>query len=223
MYRLLPTTAPSPSRHYYPWLIAGTNLPTPKGWIAWLAKSDCTHITLSKVITQLNPKAPEGNEPRWLGPRPTQYQWTNGAVHYRPRIQSQKTAQSAVGVNPKPSEQLRPMTIKTSASTESATTASIYIYIYIIHYARTVSMVDIVPALATWRSTQAIFVGKFSPTIHYSGNFRADFQGRIWRSPSSHHHRLCHGEVDIICSFIYNMLSFITSSALRHCKNLNEN
>ena len=25
---------PSPSRHYYPWLIAGTNLPTPKGWIA---------------------------------------------------------------------------------------------------------------------------------------------------------------------------------------------
>ena len=34
MYRLLPTTLPSPSRHYYPRLIAGTNLPTPKGWIA---------------------------------------------------------------------------------------------------------------------------------------------------------------------------------------------
>ena len=28
---------PSPSRHYYPRLVAGTNLPTPKGWIAWLA------------------------------------------------------------------------------------------------------------------------------------------------------------------------------------------
>ena len=45
MYRLLPTTPPSLSRHYYPRLIAGTNLPTPKGWIARLAKADCTHIT----------------------------------------------------------------------------------------------------------------------------------------------------------------------------------
>ena len=42
MYRLLPTTPPSPSRHYYPRLIARINLPTPKGWIAWLAKADCT-------------------------------------------------------------------------------------------------------------------------------------------------------------------------------------
>ena len=74
MYRLLPTTPPSPSRHYYPRLIAGTNLPTPKGWIAWLAKADYMHITLSKVITQLNPKVPEGNEPRLSDPRPTQYQ-----------------------------------------------------------------------------------------------------------------------------------------------------
>ena len=35
MYRLLPTTPSSPSRHYYPRLIACTNLLTPKGWIAW--------------------------------------------------------------------------------------------------------------------------------------------------------------------------------------------
>ena len=48
MYRLLSTTPPSPSRHYYPRLIAGTNLPTPKGWLAWLAKADCTHITFSQ-------------------------------------------------------------------------------------------------------------------------------------------------------------------------------
>ena len=48
MYRLLPTTPPSPSRHYYPRLIAGTNLPTPKGWIAWLAKAVCTHITIAQ-------------------------------------------------------------------------------------------------------------------------------------------------------------------------------
>ena len=41
----LPTTPQSPSRHYYPRLIAGTNLLTPKGWIAWLAKADCTRIT----------------------------------------------------------------------------------------------------------------------------------------------------------------------------------
>ena len=50
MYWLLPTTPPppSPSRHYNPRLIAGTNLPTPKGWIAWLAKADCTHITFAQ-------------------------------------------------------------------------------------------------------------------------------------------------------------------------------
>ena len=48
MFRLLPTTSPSPSRHYYPRLIAGTNLPTPKGWIAWLAKADCTHISIAQ-------------------------------------------------------------------------------------------------------------------------------------------------------------------------------
>ena len=51
MYRLLsntiPPPLPSPSRHYYPRLIAGINLPTPKGWIAWLAKADCTHITFA--------------------------------------------------------------------------------------------------------------------------------------------------------------------------------
>ena len=100
IYRLLPTTPPSPSRHYYPRLIASTNLPTPKGWIAWLAEADCMHIPLPRVITQLNPKAPEGNEPMLLGPRPAQYQWTNRAVQYRPRIKSQKTVRSAVGVEP---------------------------------------------------------------------------------------------------------------------------
>ena len=34
--------------NYYPRLIAGTYLPTPKGWIAWLAKADCTHITFAQ-------------------------------------------------------------------------------------------------------------------------------------------------------------------------------
>ena len=39
---------PSPSRHYYLRLIAGTKLMTPKGWIAWLAKADCMHITFAQ-------------------------------------------------------------------------------------------------------------------------------------------------------------------------------
>ena len=48
MYRLLSTTPTSSARHYYSQLIAGTNLPTPKGWIAWLAKADCTHTTFAQ-------------------------------------------------------------------------------------------------------------------------------------------------------------------------------
>ena len=49
MYRLLPTTPPSPFRHYYPRFIAGTNLPTPKGLITWLAKADCTYTTFAQL------------------------------------------------------------------------------------------------------------------------------------------------------------------------------
>ena len=100
MYRLLPTTPPSPSRHYYPRLIAGANLPTPKGWIAWLAKADCTHITFAQGYYTIESKGTRRNEPRLSGWRPTQYHWTNRAVHYKPRIKSQKTARSAVGVEP---------------------------------------------------------------------------------------------------------------------------
>ena len=74
MYRLLPTSPRSPSRHYYPRLITGTNLPTPKGWIAWLAKADFTHITFAQGYYTIESKAPEGNELRLSGPRPTQYQ-----------------------------------------------------------------------------------------------------------------------------------------------------
>ena len=35
-------------RQYYPRLIAGTNLPTSKGWKAWLAKAECTHIAFTQ-------------------------------------------------------------------------------------------------------------------------------------------------------------------------------
>ena len=60
--------------HYYPRLIAGTNLPTPKEWIALLAKADCTHITFAQGYYTIESKGTEGNEPRLSGPRPTQYQ-----------------------------------------------------------------------------------------------------------------------------------------------------
>ena len=88
----------SPSKHYYPRLIAGTNLPTTKGGIAWLAKTDWTHIILCQMLLH-NWIQRHQIEPRLLGPRPTQYQWTNRAVHYRPRIISE-TARSAVEVEP---------------------------------------------------------------------------------------------------------------------------
>ena len=57
------------------------------------------------------------------GSGPTQYQRTNRAVHYRPRIKYQKTARSAVGVEPTTFRTaVMTMTIKTSAFTETATT-----------------------------------------------------------------------------------------------------
>ena len=62
MYRLLPTTPPSPSRHYYPRLIDGTNLPTPKGWIAWLANADCMHITFAQGYYTIESK---GTRRKW--------------------------------------------------------------------------------------------------------------------------------------------------------------
>ena len=86
-------------RHYYPRLISGTNLPTSKGWIAWLAKAECTHLIFAQDYYTIESK---GTGRKWTqvlsGPRQTQYQWINRAVHYRPRIKCQKTARSAVGV-----------------------------------------------------------------------------------------------------------------------------
>ena len=55
----------------------------------------------------------------------TRYQWTNRVIHYRPRIKSQKTAQSVVGVE---STTFRTAVIDDdkdySASTETVTTAT---------------------------------------------------------------------------------------------------
>ena len=55
---------------------------------------------LLRVITRLNPKSRAGIEPRSTGTRPHSMPVNNRAVHYRPRIKSQKTALLAVGVEP---------------------------------------------------------------------------------------------------------------------------
>ena len=57
-------------KHYYPRQIAGTNLPTPMGWNAWLARTHVYVHNLLRVITRLNPMARSGIEPRSTGPRP---------------------------------------------------------------------------------------------------------------------------------------------------------
>ena len=45
-----------------PKLIAGTNLPTPKGWIAWLAKADWTHMTFVQGYYTIESK---GTRRKW--------------------------------------------------------------------------------------------------------------------------------------------------------------
>ena len=113
----------SPSRHYYPRPIAGTNLPIPKGWIAWLAKADCTHITICQSLLH-----------NWM--QRHQKKMNLGCPVQDQLNTSEPTAPYIIGrelnlrklpgrqweSNPQSSEQLQPMTIKTSASTETATT-----------------------------------------------------------------------------------------------------
>ena len=133
MYRLLPTTPPSPSRHYYPRLIAGTNLPTSKGWIAWLAKAGCTHIIFARDYYTNKSKDSGRNEPRFCR---VQDQFSTNeppAPYMKGRgLNLRKLPDRQWESNPQPSEQQRPMTIKTSASTETATTVHNYICIYYI-------------------------------------------------------------------------------------------
>ena len=80
--------------------IAGTNLPTPKGWITWWARAHVYVHNLLRVITRSNPAVRAGIEPRSIGPRPhsmpVNQPRRNRAVHYRPRIKSQncRTARS---------------------------------------------------------------------------------------------------------------------------------
>ena len=57
-------------------------------------------MTCSESLHVQIQKARPGIEPRSKVTRPTRCQWTNRAVHYRPRIKSQKTARSAAGVEP---------------------------------------------------------------------------------------------------------------------------
>ena len=115
MYRLLPTTPISPSRHHYPQLIAGTNLLIPKGWIAWLAKADCTHITFAQGYytfecqrhqKEINPGCRVQDQLNTSEP--------TAPYIIRRELNLRKLLDRKWESNPQPSEQLRPMTIKTS-------------------------------------------------------------------------------------------------------------
>ena len=84
----------------YPRQTAGTNFPTPRGWIAGLART-CVYymICLGSLHDQIQTLEQEFN-PGSKTQDPARYQWTTRAAHYRLRIKSQKTARSAVGVEP---------------------------------------------------------------------------------------------------------------------------
>ena len=56
-------------KHYYPRQIAGTSLPTPTGWIPWLARANVYVRSLLRVITRLNPAARAGIESRSTAPK----------------------------------------------------------------------------------------------------------------------------------------------------------
>ena len=45
--------------HYHPLLIAVINLPTQKGWIAWLAKADCTYKKCAQGYYKIESKGTE--------------------------------------------------------------------------------------------------------------------------------------------------------------------
>ena len=47
-YRLLPTTPPSPSRHYYPTTYCRYQFTDPARMDSLVAKADCTHITFAQ-------------------------------------------------------------------------------------------------------------------------------------------------------------------------------
>ena len=126
--RQSPTTPPSLQWHYYPRQIAGTNLPTPKGWIALLARA---HVhNLLRVITRSNPKFSSGNLTQVEGPK-TPFDAKEPTAPYiiGQELNPRKLPGQQWQSNQQPSEQLRPMTIQTSASTETATVAYIMMII----------------------------------------------------------------------------------------------
>ena len=114
--------SPSPSRHYYPRLIAGTNLPTPKGWIAWLAKANCTHITFAKGYYTIESKDTRRKWTQVVGSKTNSIPVPTAPYIIDRELNLGKLLGRQWESNPQLSEQLRPMTIKTSASTETATT-----------------------------------------------------------------------------------------------------
>ena len=96
-----------------------------KGWIAWLAKAGCTHIIFARDYYTNESKDSGRNEPRFCQ---VQDQFSTNeppAPYIKGReLNLRKLPDRQWESNPQPSKQQRPMTIKTSASTETATTAT---------------------------------------------------------------------------------------------------
>ena len=111
-------------RHYFHRLIAGTNLPTPKGLITWLAKADCTYTTFAQLHNWIQ------RHQKKMNPGCRVQDQLNTSEPIAPYIigrefNLRKLPGRQWKSNPQPSKQLRPMTIKISSSTETATTAYI--------------------------------------------------------------------------------------------------
>ena len=86
--------------------IAGTNLQTPRGWIAGLARA-CVYVhDLLKVITRSNPKTRTRIKPRSKVPRPHSIPMNHLKLYLRRLLGRQ------CELNPQPFEYLPAMTIK---------------------------------------------------------------------------------------------------------------
>ena len=110
------------SSHYYSRQIAGTNLPTARGWIAWLARPRVYVHNLLQSYYTMESKGSRGNLTEVEGPKIL----LDANELTAPYIIGWELNLRKLPVgsgNPQPSEQLRPMTIKVSASTKTAARA----------------------------------------------------------------------------------------------------
>ena len=118
-------------KHYYPRQIAGINLPTPNGWIAWLARA-CVRTWFGQSHYTIKSKGSSGN---WAQVRRTQdpldaNESTAPYITGR-ELNLRKLSCRQWESNPQPSRQLWPIAIKAGASTET-TMVTCYYILYIL-------------------------------------------------------------------------------------------